>query len=86
MTMPLYNSQGFTGVPNPSVRSEGELAAGLESERLDRGAIVTPQTLYECRAEWCATRLDFGWQRPGPAEASATFERHGLTGSFWSLT
>jgi len=46
--------------------------------------VVIPQTLYELGAEWNATRLDFDWERPSAAEATAIFERHGLTGLFWS--
>jgi hypothetical protein len=56
----------------------------LEASGLSRGAVVSPQTLYELGAEWNATRLDFDWERPSAAEATAIFARHGLTGPFWS--
>jgi LGFP repeat len=51
---------------------------------LSRGAVVSPQTLYELGAEWNATRLDFNWQLPSAAETKAIFARHGLTSPFWS--
>jgi hypothetical protein len=44
-----------------------------------------PQTLYELGAEWYATRLDPAWERAGAPQVTATFERHGLVGPFWSL-
>ena len=64
--------------------SEGELAGWLEASRLSRGGVVLPQTLYELGAEWNATRLNFDWDPPSAAEATAIFAKHGLTGSFWS--
>jgi hypothetical protein len=41
--------------------------------------------VYELGGDWYATRLDADWRRPAPAEAAATFARHGLTGPFWAL-
>jgi membrane protein DedA with SNARE-associated domain len=61
------------------------LTTWLASKRLARGAVVTPQTLYALGAEWYATRLEVDWERASVAEASAAFERHGLTGPFWSV-
>jgi membrane protein DedA with SNARE-associated domain len=66
-------------------RSEGELKGWLEANDLTQGAILAPQTVYELGRDWYATRLDFDWQRPTAAEITAMFERHGLTGPFWSL-
>jgi len=66
-------------------RSEGEVRSWLAANGLALGAVIEPQTLYELGAAWYATRLDFDWQRASAAEAAAMFERHGLTGPFWSL-
>jgi hypothetical protein len=66
-------------------RSEGELDGWLEAKGLERGAVLAPQTLYDLGADWYAARLDLDWQRASAAEVAATFERHGLTGPFWSV-
>jgi hypothetical protein len=61
------------------------LEGWLGAKGLKPGAVVTPQIVYELGADWYATRLDLHWERASAAEASATFERHGLAGPFWSL-
>jgi membrane protein DedA with SNARE-associated domain len=66
-------------------RSAGEVRDWLTANGLASGALIEPQTLYELGAEWYATRLDSDWRRASAAEAAAMFERHGLTGPFWSL-
>lgn len=66
-------------------RSEGEVRDWLAAKGLVLGALIQPQTLYDLGADWYGTRLDFDWQRATAAEAAALFERHGLTGPFWSL-
>jgi hypothetical protein len=48
--------------------------------------VVGPQTLYDLGREWYATRLDRDWQPLDAAQATRIFARHGLTGSFWSLS
>ncbi|HEV2854479.1 MAG TPA: hypothetical protein VHC97_16920 [Thermoanaerobaculia bacterium] len=46
---------------------------------------MAPQTVYDLGADWYATRFDPDWQRASAAQAEATFQRHGLTGPFWSF-
>jgi hypothetical protein len=47
--------------------------------------VLTPQQVYNLGADWYATRLDPDWKPASAAQASALFERHGLTGTFWAL-
>jgi hypothetical protein len=47
---------------------------------------VSPQTVFDLGRDWYATRLDPEWERASQAAAEATFARHGLRGTFWSLT
>lgn len=51
-----------------------------------RGAVATPQTVYELGRDWYADRLDVAYRPATAVQAEAIFARHGLTGGFWSLT
>ena len=66
-------------------RSEGELDDWLASQSYLKGAVIPPQTLYDLGADWYATRLDVDWKPASASEAAALFEKHGLTGEFWTL-
>jgi hypothetical protein len=61
------------------------LDAWLNVRGYDKGAIVTPQALYELGADWYATRLDIDWQPTTARESTTLFAKHGLTGAFWEL-
>ncbi len=62
-----------------------ELYKWLGSKGYHKGAVVTPQTLYDLGAHWYATRLDLDWEPASASQATELFEKHGLTGEFWSL-
>lgn len=41
--------------------------------------------MWRFAQDWYGPDLDRSWRKRSPAEASALFARHGLTGPFWSL-
>lgn len=41
--------------------------------------------MYDLSRDWYAGRMDEGWEPPTAEQAGAIFEKHGLTGPFWSL-
>jgi hypothetical protein len=51
----------------------------------ERGSVIDLPTLWRLAAGWYEGRLDPGYRRREPAEASAYFEEVGLTGAFWGL-
>jgi hypothetical protein len=51
----------------------------------DRGYVMDLTTLWRLAKGWCAGRLDRGYARRDPAEATAYFSEVGLEGSFWGL-
>jgi hypothetical protein len=50
------------------------------------GYVATAQQMYDLSVDWYRGRMDEAWTPFNPAEASAVFARHGLTGEFWMLT
>jgi hypothetical protein len=57
----------------------------LAREALDRGYIMDLATLWRLARSWYAGRLDPGYERREPAEATAYFREVGLDGPFWGL-
>jgi hypothetical protein len=58
----------------------------LDSQGYRFGAIVSPQALFDLGSDWYATRLGVDWQPATASEAQAMFDKHGLQGTFWSLS
>lgn len=59
--------------------------AWLEATGNPRGYVLTLDTLWHLAAHWYDGRLDTPYERRTPAEATAHFERVGLSGPFWGL-
>jgi hypothetical protein len=51
-----------------------------------RGATLTLEQTWALARLWYADRMDPGWVRRTPAEATAAFASIGLIGEFWDLT
>ena len=50
------------------------------------GAVVALDTLEALAADWYGDRLHPEWSPRTVEQSQAILARHGLTGSFWSLT
>jgi len=59
--------------------------AWLASTSHERGYVMDLATLWRLAEGWYAGRLDMGYARREPAEATAYFAEVGLEGPFWSL-
>ena len=62
------------------------MAEWLAETGEERGEVVSAQTMFDLSRDWYAGRLEVDWSPPTAAEAESMFNRHGLTGDFWSLT
>jgi hypothetical protein len=51
-----------------------------------KGAVLTPETLWELAKRWYGNRLDYGWTRRPIDERQAIFDELGLIGEFWNLS
>jgi hypothetical protein len=49
------------------------------------GYVMPMQTCWELAQRWYAGRIDYDWQRPGPARIQQLFDKLGLKGVFWNL-
>jgi hypothetical protein len=52
---------------------------------MSRGAVVTLEQAWELAKLWYEDRLDPGWRRRTPVEATAAFALIGLSGDFWKV-
>ena len=50
-----------------------------------RGAVLTLDQTWALARLWYSDRLDPGWRRRTPAEATEAFASIGLTGEFWTM-
>ena len=66
-------------------RSEAHVDRWREQRCLPRGAVFTPEQLWQLAVAWYADRLSPDWRRRTPAEVEAVFAEAGLTGEFWRL-
>jgi hypothetical protein len=66
-------------------RSEEHVDRWREQNCLAKGALFTPEQLWQLAHAWYSNRLDPDWRRKTPAEAEETFVGIGLTGDFWRL-
>lgn len=67
------------------LRSEEHLERWRRERDLPEGATLTPEQQWGLSAAWYRHRLEPDWRRATLAEATAIFDRCGLTGDFWSL-
>jgi hypothetical protein len=65
-------------------RSEAAIDSWCARHALPKGAIVPLPRMQRFAADWYGDYLRKPWRGRTPAEAAALFERHGLTGDFWS--
>jgi hypothetical protein len=61
------------------------VAAWLERTGQERGYVMDLCTLWRLAQGWYAGRLDRGYQRREPSEATEYFRSVGLRGPFWGL-
>ena len=66
-------------------RSEEHVDRWCNARDLTRGALLSPQIVWELAREWYADRLHPEWRRHTLDEMEAVFRRLGLVDSFWSL-
>jgi hypothetical protein len=66
-------------------RTEQEVADWCARHALPRGAILSLPQLWRFASDWYGGYLEKPWRKRTRAEAEALFQRHGLTGPFWSL-
>lgn len=66
-------------------RNLDEVHAWTERHRLPFGAVMTMPELWAFASEWYGAHLDEHWRRRTRRSAADLFERHQLTGPFWSL-
>lgn len=66
--------------------SPGCVDRWLADEGHERGAVLDLPTLWRLARSWYAGRLERGYRRRDPAEASDYFRSVGLTGPFWEAT
>jgi hypothetical protein len=48
--------------------------------------VLTLEQAWALARIWYSDRMDPGWRRYTPAEATAAFAAIGLTGEFWQLS
>ena len=66
-------------------RSEEHVRRWSETSKIPVGAVFPLETLWRLAQLWFHDRLSPGWRRATLDEAHATFERAGLSGTFWRL-
>ena len=64
---------------------EGCVDRWLEASGQERGYVMDLPTLWRLAQRWYEGRLERGYQRREPAEATAYFAEVGLHGAFWGL-
>ena len=52
---------------------------------MPRGAVLSLEQTWALAKLWYADRMDPGWRRRTPEEATAAFTSIGLTGEFWQF-
>lgn len=66
-------------------RDEAEVEAWCARHGQPRGAVMTMPALWSFASDWYGGYLRTPWRKRSREEALALFERHGLSGGFWSL-
>jgi hypothetical protein len=66
-------------------RSEEHVTSWCEERRIPPGGTLTPDQGWQLARAWFHDRLEPGWRRRTPDEASALFTSLGLTDPFWRL-
>ena len=66
-------------------RSEEHVDRWCAARGIARGAMFTPEQMWQVAKPWFERRLAPDWRRFAADEAEALFERAGLTGEFWKL-
>lgn len=64
--------------------SEADVDPWCERHALPRGAVMTLDALWRFASDWYGSYLDEPWRKRTPEQVRALFDRHGLTGPFWS--
>jgi hypothetical protein len=64
--------------------SEAEVDPWCERHSMPRGAVMSLEALWRFASDWYGAYLDLPWRKRSPEQVRALFDRHGLTGPFWS--
>lgn len=64
--------------------SETEIGPWCERHALPRGHVMGLEALWRFASDWYGDYLRKPWRKRSAAEVRALFDRHGLTGDFWS--
>lgn len=66
-------------------RSEEDVDRGAARTGHAKGAVFSPEQLWELAKRWWDDRLDLDWQRKPVAIRQGILDEVGLTGPFWRL-
>jgi hypothetical protein len=66
-------------------RSEADVDAWCARHALPKGAVLTMPALWAFASDWYGHYLQPNWRKRTADEVRALFERHRLTGPFWSV-
>lgn len=66
-------------------RSEGDVDEWVGLTGHARGAVFSPDQLWDLAGGWYDDRLELNWRRRTTTERQAILDRVGLTGEFWDL-
>ena len=64
--------------------AEAEVDPWCERHALPRGAVMPLDALWRFASDWYGNYLDEPWRKRSPEQVRTLFDRHGLTGPFWS--
>jgi hypothetical protein len=64
--------------------SEADVDPWCKRHAMPRGAVMGLDALWRFASDWYGTCLDEPWRKRSREQVRALFDRHGLTGPFWS--
>ena len=67
-------------------RTESDIDAWCMAHDLPRGAVMSIPQLWAFAHEWYGAYVDQPWHKRSAEEVRDVFQRHGLTGPFWSVS
>lgn len=67
-------------------RSEDDVDKWCEHMGQARGAVFSPDQLWQLAQRWWDDRLELEWRRRSLAERQAILDEVGLDGPFWRLS